>query len=261
VTCHGMCHHAAPGTMPHAQFRMKLRHPLAIQLVAFLAALLLRLWMSTLRLRVVSADGQSHPVDPASTRYLYAFWHEVLLAPLVKRPKARVLISQHADGELIAQVCQFVGIGVVRGSTARGGSQALMEMIRGGAGDSHLAITPDGPRGPRRELKPGIVMVASQTGMAIVPIGIGFTRAWRAASWDHFAVPVPFTTLVGVIGEPIAVPADLDRGGMQHYKQLVQQTLQQLTEDAEQWAQRLRTEGRRAAPPLMEHASQRRKSA
>jgi lysophospholipid acyltransferase (LPLAT)-like uncharacterized protein len=240
---------------------MKLRHPLAIRLVAFLAALLIRLWMSTMRLRVVSADGQSHPVDPASLRYIYAFWHEALLAPLIKRPKARVLISQHADGELIAQVCQFVGIGVVRGSTARGGSQALMEMIRGGAGDRHLAITPDGPRGPRREFKPGIVMVASQTGMAIVPIGIGFTRAWRAASWDHFAVPVPFTTIAAVIGEPIAVPADLDRGGMQHYKQLVQQTLQWLTAQAEDWAQGLRTQGRRAAPPVIQHASERRKSA
>jgi lysophospholipid acyltransferase (LPLAT)-like uncharacterized protein len=136
-----------------------------------------------------------------------------------------------------------------------------MEMIRGGAGDLHLAITPDGPRGPRRELKPGIVMVASQTGMAIVPIGIGFTRAWRAASWDHFAVPVPFTTLAAVIGEPIAVPADLDRGVMQHCKQLVQQTLQHLTELAEDWAQRLRTEGRRAAPPAIQQASERRKSA
>jgi lysophospholipid acyltransferase (LPLAT)-like uncharacterized protein len=239
---------------------MKLRHPLVIRTVAFLAALLIRLWMSTLRLRVVSSDGQEHPVDPAAARYLYAFWHEALLAPLVKRPKARVLISQHADGELIAQVCQFVGIGVVRGSTARGGSQALMEMIRGG-NNEHLAITPDGPRGPRRELKTGIVMVASQTGMPIVPIGIGFTHAWRAASWDQFAVPVPFTTLVGVISEPIHVPADLDRGGMQHYKQLVQQTLQQLTEQAEDWASRLRTEGRRAAPPVIERAGERRKSA
>ena len=72
-----------------------------------------------------------------------------MVAPLTTRAKIRVLISQHTDGELIAQICQRLGIGVIRGSTARGGSQALLEMIRS-AGDGHLGITPDGPRGPRR---------------------------------------------------------------------------------------------------------------
>jgi lysophospholipid acyltransferase (LPLAT)-like uncharacterized protein len=240
---------------------MKLRHPFAIRIVALLAALLIRVWMSTMRVRVVSADGQAHPVDPAQARYIYAFWHEALLAPLVTRPVARVLISQHADGELIAQVCGFVGLGVVRGSTARGGSQALLEMIRGGQGAGHLAITPDGPRGPRRELKAGIVMVAAQTGLPIVPIGVGFTHAWRAGSWDRFAVPVPFTTLVGVIGQPIAVPADLDRHGMQHTKLLVQEQLATLTRAAEDWACRLTTDGRRAPAPALPACEPLRKSA
>jgi lysophospholipid acyltransferase (LPLAT)-like uncharacterized protein len=228
--------------------RMKLRHPLVIRLVALAAAMLIRVWMSTMRIRVASADGQAHPVDPHRARYIYAFWHEALLAPLAKRPKARVLISQHADGELIAQVCRFVGIGVIRGSTARGGSQALLEMIRGGDG-LHLAITPDGPRGPRRQLKAGIVMAASQSGLPIVPIGIGFTHAWRAASWDRFAVPVPFCTLVGVIGSPIVVPTELDRPGMQHYKRIVEGQLQQLSQQADDWADRLRSEGNRGQPP------------
>jgi lysophospholipid acyltransferase (LPLAT)-like uncharacterized protein len=252
VSCAAVCHDAV---------RMKLRHPFVVRFVALLAAMLIRVWMSTMRVRVVSADGQAHPVDPAQARYIYAFWHEALLAPLVTRPKARVLISQHADGELIAQVCGFVGLGVVRGSTARGGSQALLEMIRGGQGGEHLAITPDGPRGPRRELKAGIIMVAAQTGLPIVPIGVGYTRAWRAASWDHFAVPVPFTTLVGVIGAPIHVPADLDRYGMQHNKLLVQEQLAMLTGEAEEWASRLKTGGRRAAPPRLSAPQPRRKSA
>jgi Uncharacterized protein conserved in bacteria len=241
---------------------MKLRHPLAIRLVAFLAALVIRLWMSTIRVRVVSADGQTHPIDPQSRRYLYAFWHETILAPLVRRRlPARVLISQHVDGELIAQVCHFLGIGVVRGSTARGGSQALMEMIRGSRDGRHLAITPDGPRGPRREIKPGIVMIASQTGLAIVPIGVGFTRAWRAASWDGFAVPYPFSTIAAVIGEPIVILAELDRAGMQRSKQSVQATFLELTQTAEDWAERLRTQGRRAVPPEFESNSVLRRSA
>jgi lysophospholipid acyltransferase (LPLAT)-like uncharacterized protein len=166
---------------------MQLRHPLAIRLVAAVAAVLIRVWLWTARVRIVTGDSQPHPVDPAVGRYIYAFWHEALLGPIAVRPKARVLISQHRDGELIAQVCERLGLGTIRGSTARGGSQALLEMIRGSDAPLHLAITPDGPRGPRRELKPGVVMVASQTGLAIVPVGVGFTRAWRAGSWARSA--------------------------------------------------------------------------
>ncbi|MEX2173154.1 MAG: lysophospholipid acyltransferase family protein, partial [Pirellulaceae bacterium] len=222
---------------------MKLQHPLAIRLVAALAAVLIRIWMTTVRVRTVSADGQAHPVDPATSRYIYAFWHEALLAPIATRPKARVLISQHHDGELIAQACQWLGLGLIRGSTARGGSQALLEMIRGTGDDTHLAITPDGPRGPRRGLKAGIVMVASQTGLPIVVMGIGFSRAWRASSWDRFAVPLPFTTIVGVLSEPIAVPKDLGRPGLQQFTEQIEARMLGLTAQAEDWARCIRRSG------------------
>lgn len=240
---------------------MQLRHPLAIRVVATIVAVLIRVWLWTTRVRIVTGDGLPHPIDPATQRFIYAFWHEAMLGPIAVRPKARVLISQHRDGELIAQVCQRLGMGAIRGSTARGGSQALLEMIRGDADGAHLAITPDGPRGPRRELKPGVVMVASQSGLAIVPVGVGFTRAWRAGSWDRFAVPIPFSTLVGVIGSPIEVPKHLDRPAMQHFQQLVEKQLCELTEQAEDWALRLRTEGPRAKPPVMQSPSGLKKSA
>lgn len=220
-------------------------------LVGYLAAalaLVIRVWVGTLRVRKVSIDGRDHPADPAEQRYIYIFWHEGLLAPLTTPAKIRVLISQHTDGELIAQICRRLGIGVIRGSTARGGSQALLEMIRD-SGEAHLGITPDGPRGPRRELKPGAVMVASQSGLFIVPVGIGFVRAWRAGSWDRFAIPLPFSTLTGVIGEPIEVPPDLDRGGLKSWTRRVQQQMEALTAAAEDWATRIRREGRQAVPP------------
>jgi lysophospholipid acyltransferase (LPLAT)-like uncharacterized protein len=92
-------------------------------------------------------------------------------------------------------------------------------------------------------------MVAAQSGLAIVPIGIGFARAWRVGSWDRFAVPCPCSTVTGVMGEPISVPADLDRGGMKLWTQIVEDRLLALTVQAESWAARLRREGRRAAPP------------
>jgi lysophospholipid acyltransferase (LPLAT)-like uncharacterized protein len=228
------------------------RHRWLIRYVTAFVAWVLRLWMSTMRARVVSADGRRHPVDLAGARYIYAFWHEGLLAPLaIPRPKIKVLISQHTDGEFIAQICERLGIGVIRGSPARGGSQALLNMIRDTDDSSHLGITPDGPRGPRGELKPGVVMVASQSGLPIVLIGIGFVKAWRFGSWDRFALPVPGSTMVGVIGEPIHVPRDLDRGGLKQWTQLVEGRLRELTNLAEEWADRARRDGPQAPPPFV----------
>ena len=240
---------------------MKKRDRWLIPYFAAFVAFLIRLWRSTMRVRIVCADGRRHPTDPRDGRFLYAFWHEGLLAPLAIKPKVRVLISQHTDGEIIAQICQRLGIGVIRGSTARGGCQALLEMIRDQDDSTHLGITPDGPRGPRRQLKPGVVMVASQSGLAIVPVGIGFVRAWRFASWDRFALPCPGSTMLGVIGNPIAIPADLDRAALNQWVQVVENELLRLTDLAEDWAARTQKHGLHAAPPNLESAPELRRSA
>jgi len=202
-----------------------------------------------MRVRIISADGQRHPLDPVTKRYLYAFWHESLLAPIITKPKIRVLISQHRDGELIAQCCSWLGIGTFRGSTSRGGSQALLEMIRSND-NMHLGITPDGPKGPRRELQPGVVMVASQSGLQVVPAGVGYVNAWRMKSWDRFAVPKPFSTLTGVIGHPIDVPPDLDRQELKAWQRHIQDQLLSMTALAEDWAERLKTDPQ-APPPYL----------
>jgi lysophospholipid acyltransferase (LPLAT)-like uncharacterized protein len=231
---------------------MKRRNRWLVRYIAAVMAVVIRVWMSLMRVRTVSVDGRQHPADPAASRFLYVFWHEGLLAPLATRPKIRVLISQHTDGEVIAQICQRLGIGVIRGSTARGGSQALLAMIRDADDSTHLGITPDGPRGPRRQLKPGAVIVASQSGLPIIPLGIGFVRAWRLTSWDRFAIPWPGSTLIGVIGEPIYVPPDLDRRQLSQWTSHIERRLCELTEIAENWAERIRHEGSRAAPPVVQ---------
>jgi lysophospholipid acyltransferase (LPLAT)-like uncharacterized protein len=240
---------------------MKRRNRWLVPYIAAVVALFIRLWMSTMRVRMVAADGQRHPADLASNRYLYAFWHEGLLAPLATRPRIRVLISQHTDGEVIAQICQRLGIGVIRGSTARGGCQALLGMIRDQDETTHLGITPDGPRGPRRQLKPGVVMIASQSGLPIVPVGIGLVKAWRFASWDRFALPIPGSTMVGVVGAPIIVPRDLDRAALKDWVQYVEGQLLDLTQLAEDWAWRIGRDGISAPPPSIPAVAALRKSA
>jgi lysophospholipid acyltransferase (LPLAT)-like uncharacterized protein len=240
---------------------MKRRNRWLVPYLAAAIAFVIRIWMSTMRTRIVTADGRAHPTDPRLEQFIYSFWHEGLLAPLATKPKIRVLISQHTDGEVIAQICERLGIGVIRGSTARGGCQALLEMIRSAGGGTHLGITPDGPRGPRRELKPGVVMIASQTGLAVVPVGIGFARAFRFQSWDRFALPLPFSMMAGVIGSPIFVPKDLDRGGLEQWVKLIENEMLRVTALAEDWADRIRREGSRAVAPPISPAENLRKSA
>jgi len=240
---------------------MKLRSPLLIRLVALVAAVFVRCWMSTMRIRVMSLDGREHPADPSRERFFYAFWHEGLLGPLTTKIKVQMLISQHADGELIAQVCQRLGYGVVRGSTTRGGCEAVLNMIRSKDRSAHLGITPDGPQGPRRKLQMGIIFVSSETNVPIVPVGIGFASAWRANSWDRFAVPIPFSTICGVVGDPIHVPPDLDRSGLLAWRELVEKQMMHVTQLAEVWAERSHIEGKIAEAPQVVTSSALRKAA
>jgi lysophospholipid acyltransferase (LPLAT)-like uncharacterized protein len=171
-------------------------------------------------------------------RYLYVVWHENMLLPVCRyaRPDVWVLISKHADGQLIAEVCRHLGIRVVRGSTTRGGIGATWQMLQLGK-KSHLVITPDGPRGPRRRLQPGVVSLAALTGMPIVPVGIGFHRPWRTRSWDRMALPRPFSRGVYVTAQPILVPPEVSGKLLEEYTSLVEVELQRASEVAEQWAE------------------------
>jgi lysophospholipid acyltransferase (LPLAT)-like uncharacterized protein len=219
---------------------MKLRQPWMIKLAALIGAILLRLWMSTIRYRIVLADRSVDPVDPSFTgRYIYALWHETLIGMAGRTwgAKMHMLVSHHADGELIARICQHIGWGVVRGSTTRGGATAMREMLNLSR-EALLAVTPDGPRGPRRQVQPGIAFLASHTALAIVPIGVAYRRAWRARTWDRFAIPWPWTTAVCVTASTVHVPPDLRREELEHYRLLVEERMLEATAEAEKRATR-----------------------
>jgi lysophospholipid acyltransferase (LPLAT)-like uncharacterized protein len=215
---------------------MKLRSPWILRAVGLAGAVLIRLWMGTIRLRVFHGDAVRHPADHRKERYIYAFWHETLLVPAAARTAIHILISQHADGELIAQVCRFLGLRVARGSSTRGGTAALLELHRHSK-VTHLAVTPDGPRGPRRRVHVGLIYLASLTGLPVVALGVGYARAWRARSWDRFAVPMPFSAATCVICPAVHVPARLDRQSLDRYRLLVEEQLTNATAAAERWAQ------------------------
>jgi lysophospholipid acyltransferase (LPLAT)-like uncharacterized protein len=214
---------------------MKLRSPWLLRSIALLGACLIRWWMGTLRYCIFVVGGERHPMDARKKRCIYAFWHETILFPTIFRARIRVLISQHADGELIAQACRFLGFQTVRGSTTRGGGQALLE-LKYHSRKAHLVVTPDGPRGPRRRVQLGLVLLASLTGLPIVAVGVGYSRAWRARSWDRFAVPVPWSKARAVVAAPVHVPARLNRAGLEEYRRLVEERFLAATDAAERWA-------------------------
>ena len=143
--------------------------------------------------------------------FIYTFWHgrQVFLAYLHQGGKVRPLISQSRDGELIARVCHSFGLEPVRGSSSKGASAALRQLVEAVQSGAHLGITPDGPRGPLREIHPGVIFVARKTGRPIVPMAFGARKKWIFKSWDEFLVPKPFNRIVMVYGEPIWVkPTD-----------------------------------------------------
>lgn len=144
---------------------------------------------------------------------LFVFWHGSLL-PLVhyhRHESIVVLISEHEDGEYLTRVVEHNGFGVVRGSSTRGGTGGLRGLVRAARAGRDLALTPDGPMGPRGEFKPGALVAAQMTGLPVIPMSVGASSAWRLNSWDRFMVPRPFSTVTIEYLPPRVVPREATR--------------------------------------------------
>lgn len=141
---------------------------------------------------------------------IFAVWHGRLL-PLTFYHRDRnitAIISRSEDGEYIARVVEGWGYRTVRGSTSRGGTSALRSLVKAARAGESLAITPDGPRGPRQRLQPGVITAAQLTGLPIIPLACGASRAWWPGGWDRFCVPKPFAHVRVLYGEPRWVARD-----------------------------------------------------
>ena len=176
---------------------------MAITLAAFVIRVLSRTW------RVTSLGREAFESQRVQGRtVLYSFWHGQMLSLIAehKLPSA-VLISDHRDGEIIARIIQKFGLSVIRGSTSRGASRALLQMSRALSNGTDVGITPDGPRGPRHSYAAGALIIAQRTGAPIIPIATIAARSWKLKTWDGFEIPKPFTRVVVVYDAPISVTA------------------------------------------------------
>jgi lysophospholipid acyltransferase (LPLAT)-like uncharacterized protein len=189
------------------------RRPWVQAALAWLLGFYLAFALRTTRWRL---EGTEH-VAPyaAGATAIAAFWHERLpLMPAlwvtVRRMGAvaamHVLVSHHRDGRLIALVLRRFRADVVLGSSSRGGAAAIKRLLQLiGAGDL-VAITPDGPRGPRREAAPGVAQLAALSGTPVLPCAAQTSRRWELPSWDRMVIPKPFGRGVLVCGPVISVP-------------------------------------------------------
>lgn len=174
--------------------------------VPFLAASFIRLLRATVRLRH-HGDERMRDWEREGRHFILAFWHRHLLfMPYSYRGRRiSVLVSQSTDGELIARTVAKLGIDSSRGSSSRGGIAGMRSLLRKAAEGWDIAFTPDGPRGPLREVQPGVILAAAATGLPIQPVAIAASRAKLLRSWDRFVVPLPFSTVHFVYGEPLVV--------------------------------------------------------
>ncbi len=142
---------------------------------------------------------------------VYLLWHEVLL-PLLwhhRRQGVVIVVSENRDGQYLSDFARVLGYRSVRGSSSRGAARALLGAVRELQSGYSVAFTPDGPRGPRRELKPGVVAAAQRGGGVIVPVHARADRAWRLDSWDRFLIPKPGARVTVSYGRPFEVsPGD-----------------------------------------------------
>jgi lysophospholipid acyltransferase (LPLAT)-like uncharacterized protein len=200
--------------------RRLLRHPAVLGL---LTAMLGRYLAFALRTTRWHLDGEEHVAPHIAGRpAIVAFWHECLpLMPVLWRfarrrgatVRAHVLVSRHADGRLIGSLVGRFGLDAVHGSTARngrdrGGAAGLRLMRERLAAGDHVAITPDGPRGPRRSAAPGVAQLAALSGAAVLPCAAQTSRRIVLGTWDRMVLPLPFGRGVLVCLPDIAVGRD-----------------------------------------------------
>jgi lysophospholipid acyltransferase (LPLAT)-like uncharacterized protein len=169
-----------------------------------------------------------------------ALWHNRLAVamPLWKWGAARrpasglaALVSASRDGGLLARIFERFGVRPIRGSSSRRGAQALLELTSALQDDFHAAITPDGPRGPKYIVQPGIISLAQLSGIPIMPVGAFIRRKWQLKSWDAFQIPLPFTRCDVVFGAPICVPRDASPEQREEARATLESRLKALNRD------------------------------
>lgn len=206
-------------------------------LASYAGYLVLQLIGKTNRIQALNRDlKQELKHNPES--YIFAFWHSRLLLPLYifQHTNVATLVSKSKDGEYVAQAMLRFGLKVSRGSSSRYGAQGLKGLLRFLQEGTSVAITPDGPRGPRERVQPGIIQLARLSGTPITPIGFSCTRSIRVNSWDRMMIPMPFGHIHYVVGHEIKIHRTLAKEEIKSKQTELEDELRRVTRLADERA-------------------------
>ncbi|MCK5843412.1 MAG: lysophospholipid acyltransferase family protein [Victivallales bacterium] len=169
-------------------------------------------------------------LDVGTYPYITVTWHNRLLFfpamfPAYARKRTAAMISASRDGQYLANIIKYFGIDTVRGSTSKRGATALREAIACLESGRNVSITPDGPRGPKYKMSKGPVILASKTGVSVLPIEVSYSSYWEARSWDNFRIPKPWAKVTLTLGDPINIPRELSDAEIEEWRRLLEQKL------------------------------------
>lgn len=199
----------------------KLLRSIALIVVPFIGSILIRI------LYLTNKKEFHIPKEIPDEPTIFACWHGELLmfryvyATYRKKPHAKVLISNHFDGLLIAKTIEHFGLGTIAGSSNRNAARALIQAIKTLKDGWDIGITPDGPQGPRHEAADGVVVMAQKANVKIMLVEVIPTRYWQLGSWDKFTIPKPFGTIKFYASELL----DVSNMSIEEARELVQKGL------------------------------------
>lgn len=213
----------------------KLKQNILRSLGNFTISWLINILLTTVKVKIQNREvfdeleKQNHP-------FIAAFWHGKMLIPwyMFKDKYFAALVSQSKDGELLTKVLRSWKYNVVRGSSHKGGKEALSNMIELAKSGKSLAVTPDGPTGPIYKFKAGTVITARESGIPIILIGVGFDKKKNLKSWDNFEIPKPFAKAEVIISEKIFIEKDLDYDKTNEMILMCEEKLNELNRKAEE---------------------------
>jgi lysophospholipid acyltransferase (LPLAT)-like uncharacterized protein len=200
---------------------------------------IIRLWWLTCRVTRVVGEENLRAAVAKSGAVIPCYWHQhqlfcgrYLFTQRVAPLKVGFLISPSVDGEIGAMLVRRVGGHVIRGSSTHTGARALRDYYQALTQDQvSPVITPDGPRGPAFQFKPGAVLLSQMSNRPILPMAYAATRAWLV-KWDRFVIPLPFSRIAIAIGSPRQVPRTLDAAGLERWQRELELELRSLFEAA-----------------------------
>lgn len=211
-----------------------IRTPFGLWFTSSLLALIITLIVRSMRWREVGLENLNG-LESADAGPIFASWHEYVFCAYKVVPLPVVsLQSPHPDGKVLAYAFQKLGIQPVFASSNRNPLSGLKELASASKAGARLVISPDGPRGPARQMAMGPVAVAQLTGAPIIPILWSCDRFWRVNSWDRLRIPKPFSKAVRVIGQPIYLPPTSDKTAREAQRVMVEEQLNALVKTADE---------------------------